>query len=147
MSRMSRAREQKKMHLRDSGVRWLFVPYEHDFRKIQSVRLPTLYFEDPSEVLGIVVTDSLYVVHRYLAEELKLVAKKLQYNDFFTSKMWGKDITCVSIMAPCPYAFPRVVMCLYGCGCTQCARWVEDFESDLALQKICDYLDYRPPHG
>lgn len=121
------------------------MPYEHEFASVDSTPNPTLFFEDPSEIIGIVISDSLFVLHRHIASEIPLICKKIEHKDTFQLSLWGYDIECMHCTVPSPYSFPTVVLDLYGCCCNVCMQRDERMTPRelKSLLKLCDYLGHQ----
>lgn len=117
----------------------LFVPCSHRYVPFRSATEPPVALIEDN-VVAVVVTDTVYLVHKYLVERFAVGRAKLQYNDTFTVEAWGKTLVGIELMVPRPYAFGAFFLReLYGCCCNSCTS-VSQREKRY-VQEIIDYLD------
>ena len=104
------------------GIRYLGCPALHEIVTLERVPEPVLSVIRPSEVVLLIVLDTVYPVHKYLLSTLSVCERKLHYNDTFKATLWNIQFDAMTLDIPAPYSFHLfLTRHVYGCRCDDCA--------------------------
>uniref|UniRef100_A0A6C0KGJ6 Uncharacterized protein n=1 Tax=viral metagenome TaxID=1070528 RepID=A0A6C0KGJ6_9ZZZZ len=101
------------------GLRWVYSSSCHQYVRTVDCS-PTLSIVTPDSVVLICVTDSIFPVHRYLAEQFALVRCKIDHDDCFKLRLWEHEFLSIELSLPSPFLFFLAINRLYGCPCHRC---------------------------
>ena len=101
-----------------SGLRFVFDPYakkhRDSFVPIEH-SCPTVALDIPNcPVVGIIVSETIYVMHKGVAEHCALLEKKMAHNDTFEMKLWNRQILAMAVTPPKPALFSLFFLKMYG---------------------------------
>lgn len=92
-----------------SGLRYVYDPYgrnHNDCFVPLEKSSPTIAMDIPNyPVLGVIVCESLYLMHKGAADHCPLLWKKLEHNDRFLICLWNRSFECVVLTPPRPALF------------------------------------------
>lgn len=119
------------------GIRYLGCAASHEVVALDRVPEPVLSVIQPSKVVLLIVSDTVYPVHKHLLNTLIVCEKKFQYNDTFKATLWNIQFDAMTLDVPAPYSFNLfLTWYLYGCRCDGCDASYRDCHAQY-FQILC----------